>query len=242
MLILACDTSNSSCSVCLFEDGRVLKESFLSRGLTHSQTFMPMVHELMTESSRSYRELDAFACTVGPGSFTGIRIGVSAVKVMAMTAGKAAISVSSLKALAFPLFSEKDGFVAAAIDARNKRVFSAAYYNGSEVISEDARSADEFLSMCMEWINCNHPDARIVICGNAWDVCKASAQSLLSSVDVINSEVIEIVPSSVAALAYELTLSQTPQALLSKYPPTALMPAYRAKTSAERYRHEGLKG
>src|ERR1035437_5648171 len=152
MLILACDTSNAACSACLFEDGQVQKQSFLSLGLTHSQTFMPMVHDLMATSGRTYREIDAFACTVGPGSFTGIRIGVSAVKAMAMTADKAAIPVSSLKALAFPLFSGEDNFAAAAIDARNKRVFCAAYYNGSEVISEDARSADEFLRMCSEWI------------------------------------------------------------------------------------------
>jgi tRNA threonylcarbamoyladenosine biosynthesis protein TsaB len=234
MLILACDTSNAACSACLFEDGQVQKQAFLSLGLTHSQTFMPMVHELMATSGRTYREVDAFACTVGPGSFTGIRIGVSAVKVMAMTSGKAAIPVSSLRALALPLFSEKDNFVAAAIDARNRRVFCAAYYNGSEVINEDARSADEFLRLCSEWLAINRPDLHILICGNAWGVCAAAAQGSLSSIAVTDSEVREILPSSVAFLAYEHTFMDAPQTLLQKFPPNALMPVYRAKTSAER--------
>lgn len=264
MLILACDTSNSACSACLYEDGRILAQSFLSLGLTHSQTFMPMVHDLMKISGRTYRDLDAFACTVGPGSFTGIRIGVSAVKTMAMTAGKAAIPVSSLKALAYPVFACKDTLAAAAIDARNRRVFSAAYYEGQQVIEEDARTADEFLELCTDWLRTNHPQAQILVCGNAWDAFASAENISLLDHAAPDDSAREILPSSVAALAYsdlvnalqtkaaqvsgeETAVGQTSASLTSAsqisapltsaaglYPPQDLMPVYRAKTSAER--------
>ena len=106
MKILACDTSNRACSSCLLSDGKVVDARFLNNGLTHSQTFMPQVHDLMESNGEKYENLDALACTVGPGSFTGIRIGVSAIKTMALVLGKPAIPVSSLAAMAYPLSSE----------------------------------------------------------------------------------------------------------------------------------------
>ena len=234
MRILACDTSNSACSACLFEDGRVLAQSFLSLGLTHSHTFMPLVHDLMKLSGFSYQDLDAFACTVGPGSFTGIRIGVSAVKTMAMASEKAAVPVSSLEALAYPLFGQKDTLVLAAFDARNRRVFSAAYFSGQQVIKEDARTTDELLRICSEWLLVNHPEAKMLVCGNAWDsFAAASDQSLLENVSSEYSYR-EIAPASVAALAYAHVLSSKDSSAADLYPPKDLMPVYRAKTSAER--------
>jgi len=234
MRILACDTSNSACSACLYEDGRILAQSFLSLGLTHSHTFMPMVHDLMKLSGFTYQDLDAFACTVGPGSFTGIRIGVSAVKVMAMASDKAAIPVSSLEALAYPLFGHKDTLVLASFDARNRRVFSSGYYDGQQVISEDARTSDELLRISADWIRANQPSAKILVCGNAWDSFAATAdQSLLENVSEEHSNR-EIAPSSVAALAYALAVSNTKSPAASLFLPQDLMPVYRAKTSAER--------
>ena len=119
MKILACDTSNRACSVCLWEDGKLIDKRFRNDGLTHSQTFMPQMHDLMEKNRSTYEELDALACTVGPGSFTGIRIGVSAVKTMAMVLEKPAIPVSSLEAMAFS-FREEDALIVPLIDCRNK--------------------------------------------------------------------------------------------------------------------------
>ena len=233
MLILACDTSNSACSACLYEDGRILAQSLLSLGRTHSLTFMPLVHDLMKCSGREYKELDAFACTVGPGSFTGIRIGVSAVKAMAMVAEKPAVAVSSLAALAFPFFLHKKALIVAMTDARNRRVFSAAYYEGREVISENARTIDELMELCRTWEEVSGVSGTdILLCGDVSGLYakeeyfmqrKAQTESLFGR---------EIQPVSVAALAYETIREE--ESLMDKYPPQALMPVYRAKTSAER--------
>ena len=234
MLILAADTSGSACSVCLFENGRVLAESFLSLGLTHSQTFMPMVHELMARSGRSYPELDAFACTVGPGSFTGIRIGVSAVKAMAAVAEKPAVPVSSLRALAFPFLAEPKTLVVPMTDARNRRVFSTAYYEGQEIMPEEARDIGELSRLIGEWSSENTAGPlRMRLCGDAARLYAEEPEFA----DAVGAGLFgsEIQPRSVAFLAAEslqaLLPDQRPEEIFSA---GALRPAYRAKTSAER--------
>lgn len=234
MLILACDTSNTACSVCLYEDGRVLAQSLLSIGKqTHSLTFMPMVHDLMIRSGREYKDLDAFACTVGPGSFTGIRIGVSAVKSMAMVIEKPAVPVSSLKALAFPFLYFKNTLVVAMTDARNRRVFSAAYYEGQEVISENARTIDELIILCSTWEEIEGTsDTSILLCG---DIASTYAKEEYFSKKRASVPVLfgrEVQPASVAALAFE-TISRT-ENLQETFPAKDLSPVYRAKTAAER--------
>jgi len=239
MLILACDTSNSACSACLFEDGRVLAQSLLSMGRTHSLTFMPLLHDLMKQAGREYRDLDAFACTVGPGSFTGIRIGVSAVKTMALVAQKPAVPVSSLQALAFPFFDQKGTLVVAMTDARNRRVFSAAYFEGREVISENARTIDELISLCGTWDDVSPvPASNILLCGDiaATYVQEEYFRQKNARISPLFGR--EVQPASVAALACEIILAgssgQDAADISALYPPQALMPVYRAKTSAER--------
>jgi len=239
MLILACDTSNSACSACLYRDGRVIAQSLLSTGRTHSLTFMPMVHDLMKLSGLTYPELDAFACTVGPGSFTGIRIGVSAVKAMAMAADKPAVPVSSLAALAFPFCSEKNTLVVAMTDARNRRVFSSAYFEGTQVIQEKARTIEDLMELCAEWeksfsASGSAGTPAYILCGDAaatytgedfFCINAASAPELFGR---------EIQPVSVAELAFRLIGSDTAANLSERFPPQMLMPVYRARTSAER--------
>lgn len=240
MQILACDTSGFSCSCCLTAEGRVIASSFLSVGLTHSQTFMPMVHDLMQRTGIPYDFLDAFACTVGPGSFTGIRIGVSAVKAMAFAAGKKAIPVSSLRALAFPLFVRENAVVAAMIDARNKRVFSAAYFRGEEIVPEAARTIEEFVQLCDAWRDRCAPGAIVLTCGNACgEYSGAKSETVRTDVEAVFA-CAEIDPRSVAILAEDIMLqaktenSSVGEEAADPFLPEALNPVYLAQTSAER--------
>ncbi|HOO61861.1 MAG TPA: tRNA (adenosine(37)-N6)-threonylcarbamoyltransferase complex dimerization subunit type 1 TsaB [Bacillota bacterium] len=238
MLILACDTSNTSCSACLATESDVLASSFISIGLTHSQTFMPMVHDLMEKADMSYDKLDAMACTVGPGSFTGIRIGVSAIKTMAMAAGKPAIPVSSLKSLAYPLFSYP-GLVVPMIDARNHRAFFAAYYHGREVIPEGVRSVDEIVQLCDDWRDHNAAGESIITCGNA---CKLYTDAHDNHRDdvIFATGFTEIDAKNVAALAMEsiFDMKDAREQLGETFAPTALMPVYRTSAQAERLSKE----
>lgn len=130
MLILASDTSGKSLSVALCEEGNIIAEATLNLGFKHSVTYQPLVADLLTRSGRQKEEINLFVCATGPGSFTGIRIGIAAVKTMAWALNKPAVGVSSLEVLAaaFP-----DSLVCSAIDARGGRVFSALYDSGDNL-------------------------------------------------------------------------------------------------------------
>ena len=85
--ILAVDCADKSASCAVIADGKTVASSFISAGLTHSRTLMPMINAMLSDSEQSLESIDCFAVTVGPGSFTGVRIGVSAVKGMEIFSG-----------------------------------------------------------------------------------------------------------------------------------------------------------
>ena len=85
MKILAIDSSAKTASVAVTEGGRLISECFVNAALTHSRTLMPMVDNALTQADMSFADIDALSVNVGPGSFTGIRIGVAAVKGLALS-------------------------------------------------------------------------------------------------------------------------------------------------------------
>ena len=150
MKILVCDTSNQNASAGVYEDGKEIAYEISFETRTHSETFMPLVHRVMQRAKISHAELDAYAVTVGPGSFTGIRIGLAAVKGMALAAGKPCIAVSSTEALArscenATATAREETIVVPAIDARNNRVFARAVEDDTlkTLIAENAYDADD---------------------------------------------------------------------------------------------------
>lgn len=126
MKILAIDTSSRSVSCAILEDRLLLGECYANSGLTHSCTLMPMVQALLEQTTLSLDAIDAFAVTVGPGSFTGLRIGLSTVKGLAHALQKPCIPVSTLEALAWNL-SSTDCIVAPVLDARCAQVYTALF-------------------------------------------------------------------------------------------------------------------
>lgn len=126
MKILGIDTSSVSASAAVSEDGAILAESFVNVKLTHSQTMMPMLEAMLQNACFSLADIDAFAVTCGPGSFTGLRIGISAVKGMAFPLEKPCIGVSTLRALAYNL-TGFEGFVVPAMDARCGQVYTSLF-------------------------------------------------------------------------------------------------------------------
>ena len=129
MILLGTDSSAVSvgAAICeIGEDTRVIAEGFINNRITHSQTLMPLIQSLLDNSRLTLGDIDVFAVTAGPGSFTGLRIGVSAVKGMAYALGKPCREVSTLAAMAhnFPLY---EGIVCAVMDARCSQVYNALF-------------------------------------------------------------------------------------------------------------------
>ena len=126
MLILAFETSAKAASVALLEDGKLLGESYQNTGLTHSQTIMVMAQDLLKQCGKSVSDLTAVAVAKGPGSFTGIRIGIAAAKGFAWGAELPLWGVSTLEAMALSLGAWQ-GYVCAVMDARRSQVYNALF-------------------------------------------------------------------------------------------------------------------
>ena len=126
MKILALETSAKAVSAAVTEDGKVLASGYQDTGLTHSRTLMPIVEHILKNTDLTVQDCDVIAVAAGPGSFTGIRIGVSAAKGLAFAAEKPAVGVSTLAAMARNV-AWLDGLVICAMDARRQQVYNALF-------------------------------------------------------------------------------------------------------------------
>ena len=126
MLILAFETSAKSASVALSMDGKLLGESYQNTGLTHSQTLMVMAQDLLKQCGYGPQDLDAVAVAAGPGSFTGVRIGVAAAKGLAWGLEKPCYGVSTLESMVLGL-GAFEGTVCPVMDARRSQVYNALF-------------------------------------------------------------------------------------------------------------------
>lgn len=137
MKLLAIDTCLSVASVAVATEEKLLGLFYINNGLTHSTKLVPMIESVLSELDMSASDIDAFACTNGPGSFTGIRIGMASAKGLALPAEKPIVTVSSLAAAAYH-FSNQPLPILAMTDARNSQVFYGRYQftdNGFSVLT-----------------------------------------------------------------------------------------------------------
>ena len=135
MKILAMDTSSFPASVSVAEDGVILGEYVLRDRRKHSQNIMVMTERLMSDLGMDVADMDLFAVTTGPGSFTGLRIGISTIRTLAQAVAKPVAAVNTLEALAYNL-SEFDEIVVPMLDARRDEVFCGAYRFCDGIICE----------------------------------------------------------------------------------------------------------
>lgn len=147
MLILAFETSAKAVSVALLEEGKLLGEGYQNTGLTHSQTLMVMAEDLLRQCGKTVSDVTHLAVAAGPGSFTGVRIGVAAAKGFAWGGEIPCVGVSTLEAMA-ESFAAWQGYVCPVMDARRAQVYNALFYvNQGEIqrVAEDRAIALEDL-------------------------------------------------------------------------------------------------
>jgi len=136
MRLLAIDTALAACSAAVFDSkvGLVAAETLpMARG--HAEALMPQIARVMAAAALDFSDIDRIAVTVGPGSFTGLRVGVSAARGLALAADKPAVGVTTLTALAAPLLTEDDSVpVVAVIDARNDQAYMQAFGAGGRTL------------------------------------------------------------------------------------------------------------
>ena len=127
MMILALESSATACSAALCRDGELVAQSYQNSGLTHSRTLLPMVRDMLANSQLTLEQVDVIAVAAGPGSFTGLRIGVATAKGLAWPADKDCAPCSTLESMAWPLAHMAGSLIVCAMDARRKQVYNALF-------------------------------------------------------------------------------------------------------------------
>ena len=140
MKILSIDTASKLCSISILEDTHLLKNITLDNGLTHSETLMPTICEILKQTNLGLPDIDLLVCDKGPGSFTGIRIGVATIMGFSDSLDIPCIGISSLEALAYMVKSK--GLICSLIDAKHDNIYYGLfYYDGINYILKENLSA-----------------------------------------------------------------------------------------------------
>ncbi|MBM7583095.1 tRNA threonylcarbamoyladenosine biosynthesis protein TsaB [Caldicoprobacter guelmensis] len=163
MRVLAVETSSAVISVAIVDEHRLLAEYILNQERNHSMKLMPIVEEVLEESLLAFNDIDVFAVAHGPGSFTGLRIGVATVKGLAQALKKPVVGVSTLDGLAFNL-AYAQGLICPIMDARRAQVYTSVYRwseNGLKRLEEYlAVSVEKLIELLGKW------DEPVHFCGD----------------------------------------------------------------------------
>lgn len=133
-MILGIDASAISAGCALLDNGKIIAEEFLNTSHTHSETLLPMISSMLKSAGAALRDVEKIAVSAGPGSFTGLRIGISTAKGLADAAHLPCVSVSTLEAIAYN-FVGVDGVICACMDARRKQVYNGLFKSENGVIT-----------------------------------------------------------------------------------------------------------
>lgn len=215
-MLLSMDSSAVTASVALTDGDEIMKSEFVNSGLTHSETLLPMITRVM--DGRKYSELDGIAITAGPGSFTGVRIGVATVKGLAFNDDIPCYSVSTLEAIAYN-FVDKNAVVCAVMDARRMQFYNALFkvQNGKvERLCDDRAISIEDLRNELKQYD------KVIIAGDGAKLCFQNIE--LENCTLADDDRIYQNAVSVAKAA------QNKNAIF----PKALMPVYLRQSQAER--------
>lgn len=178
MKVLAIDTSQKVCSVAVVEDGKTLKEMHTATEKEHSQTLMPMIKELLESLNITLDDINLLACCKGPGSFTGIRVGLATANAFSDAKNIPIVGINSLETLAYCASMQKgtkDAKIMSILDARNDNVYCAVYKMHNGTISTFKNSDVMNVSNTTEYINFREP---VYIIG---DVNRESIDPLLNA-------------------------------------------------------------
>lgn len=166
MKILCIDTSSKLCSVAILKNTTLINKLELDNGLTHSETLMPLIKELLEKSNLSLKDINLLVSDIGPGSFTGIRIGVATCKAFSDSLNIPCVGISSLEVLAYN--SKNDGIICSTIDCKNDNCYFALYesIDGKYTVLEEpcAKTVTEVLDI----LNTKYYDKQINFVGDGF--------------------------------------------------------------------------
>ena len=229
MLILALDSTATVATAAVCDNETILAAKTVSCGLKHSETLLPLIETLLGIAGKKVSDVDLFACTVGPGSFTGVRIGAATIKGLAF-GGKKCVGVSTLEALAYNLRGQ-EGIVSPVMDARRGQLYNALFRWENDTLvrltPDRVIMIDDFAKELAE------AKENVYLCGDGYALVKET----LSLTNICETPQDQIYQNAVSVAQLALREYQK-----GKYVNDAeLRPTYLRAPQAERERNERLK-
>lgn len=225
MTILAMDTSAKAASVCLASEEKIIGEFFINTSLTHSQTLVPMIEQLCEKSEVPIKAIEAVAINVGPGSFTGVRIGVAAAKGIAFQHNLPCVSVSTLESMAYNMLGS-DCVVCALMDARCSQVYNAMFRVKGE--SVERLCDDRAISLTDLKLDLHNYSEKVVFVGDGAQIAFKSLENppqnvFLAPINIISQNAVSVACAAFKQINNGNTLT-----------PAELMPVYLRLPQAQR--------
>lgn len=232
MKILALETSAKAVSAAVTEEGGVVCSAYQNTGLTHSRTLMPMVEAMLQNAELTLADMDVIAVAAGPGSFTGIRIGVAAAKGLAFAAEKPVAGVSTLEAMAYNV-AHLDGLILCAMDARRNQIYNAVFEARCGVLTR--LTPDRAIALSELSAELENSEKRKIIVGDGAVLCY---NYLLEKEIPCQMAPPHLVMQSAVSVGFAAQAAAQAGHLVSAQ---ALTPAYLRISQAERERNERMK-
>ena len=230
MRILAVDTSSKNCSVAIVEvyenkNYNIIAFENSDDEKTHSQKLMPIVDKVFKEHNLTLKDMDLLACCVGPGSFTGIRIGIATMKAFADVTNIKTVSVTSLESLSYNI--EEDGIIIPIIDCKNNNVYSAIFSKENNTYKQIGKNISDNIDNAIRLYKANVENKNITFVGDGSILYKDLLTSKLSNKLIFSNKNIQS-SISLAKCAYDKYL----EGLYGDS--NNLSPLYLRKSQAER--------
>lgn len=184
MKILSIETSGKICAAAITEDNKLICEKIIEDENTHSVKLMPLINELLKQNNMKLDNIDLFACDVGPGSFTGIRIGVSTIKAFLDVTNKKTVGITSLENLAYNV--EENGTICSMIDAKNNNVYYGIFEKEDNNYMQIEKLAFDNINKLIDTLKSKNKE--IIFVGNASKIYKDVIKSKIEKASFLENE------------------------------------------------------
>lgn len=238
MKILSIDTASNICGVSILEDAKLIYTLDTNTGRTHSENLMPMIQEAFEKTNLSLKDIDLLVCDKGPGSFTGIRIGISTIKAFHDSLNIPCIGISSLESLAYNLKNNLNNkYVCSIIDCKNDNCYFALYENQTDsletLIEPQAESISSALSILNSYCNDTLENNSLCFVGDGSEIYQNEIKEIFSNANFADTtfNVLNSYSLGLAGLDKSNSFSDTQDVL----------PLYLKKPQAQRQFEEKLK-
>ena len=165
MKTLSIETSSNLCSVAILEDKNLIKKIEIDNGLTHSETLMPVIEKIFQETGFNLTDIDLLVCDIGPGSFTGIRIGVATTKAFSDFTNIQSVGITSLEALAYNVTS--NGYICSMIDCKNDNCYYALYKLENNKYTLLKQPCADSIHHCLDFLKFKCKDENVIFVGDS---------------------------------------------------------------------------